>query len=61
MDCIDEVESILIGGGGGGLEKILEIYELKLQIKVSLCVRKPTIWIPTRSDTNRTVQSQKQA
>ena len=26
---------------------------------MSLCVRKPTIWVPTRSDTNRTVQSQK--
>ena len=26
---------------------------------MSLCDRKPTIWIPTRSDTNWTVQSQK--
>ena len=26
---------------------------------LSLCVRKPTIWVPTRSDTNRAVQSQK--
>ena len=26
---------------------------------MSICVRKPTIWVPTRSDTNRTVQSQK--
>ena len=25
----------------------------------SLCLRKPTIWFPTRSDTNRAVQSQK--
>ena len=25
---------------------------------VSLCVRKPTIWVPTRSDANRAVQSQ---
>ena len=24
-------------------------------------MRKPTIWVPTRSDTNRPVQSQKQA
>ena len=24
-------------------------------------MRKPTIWVPTRSDTNRSVQSQKQA
>ena len=24
-------------------------------------MRKPTIWVPTRSDTNRAVQSQKQA
>ena len=28
---------------------------------MSLCVRKPTIWVPSRSDTNRPVQSQKQA
>ena len=26
---------------------------------MSLCVRKPTIWIPTMSDTNRAAQSQK--
>ena len=26
---------------------------------MSLCMRKPTIWVPTRSDTNRAVQSQK--
>ena len=28
---------------------------------LSLYARKPTIWVPTRSDTNRLVQSQKQA
>ena len=27
--------------------------------KMSPCVRKQTIWVPTRSDTNRTVQSEK--
>ena len=27
--------------------------------QMSLCVRKPTIWVPTKSDTNRAVQSQK--
>ena len=27
---------------------------------MSMCVRKPTFWLPTRSDTNRAVQSQKQ-
>ena len=27
--------------------------------KLSLCVRIPTFWVPTRSDTNRAVQSQK--
>ena len=26
---------------------------------MSLCVRKQTIWVPTRSDTNQAVQSQK--
>ena len=26
---------------------------------MSLCMRKPNIWVPTRSDTNRAVQSQK--
>ena len=29
--------------------------------KLSLCVRKPTIWVLTRSDTNWAIQSQKQA
>ena len=28
---------------------------------MSLCMRKLTIWVPTRSDTNRPVQSQKMA
>ena len=28
---------------------------------LSLCVREPTIWVPTRFDTNRAVQSQKMA
>ena len=28
-------------------------------IQLSLCVRKPTLWVPTRSDTNQSVQSQK--
>ena len=27
--------------------------------ELSLCMIKPTIWVPTRSDTNRAVQSQK--
>ena len=29
--------------------------------EMSLCMRKPTIWVPTRSDTNLPVQSQEQA
>ena len=29
--------------------------------QLSLCARKPTIWVPTRSDTNRPVQSLKMA
>ena len=32
------------------------MYLLKLDL--SLCVRKPTIWVPTRFNTNRPVQSQ---
>ena len=32
-----------------------------LVLHMSLCMRKPTIWVPIRSDTNRTVQSQKKA
>ena len=28
---------------------------------MSMCMRKQTIWVPTRFDTNRPVQSQKQA
>ena len=31
------------------------------QFYISLCMRKPTFWVPTRSDTNRAVQSQKKA
>ena len=27
--------------------------------QMSLCMRKPTIWVPTRSDTNRAVQTEK--
>ena len=30
-----------------------------VDLKLSLCMRKPTIWVPTRSDTNPAVQSQK--
>ena len=33
----------------------------KIVSYLSLCVRKPIIWVPTRSDTNRTVQSQNSA
>ena len=33
--------------------------EIGFQINLSLCVRKPTIWVSTTSDTNRAVQSQK--
>ena len=29
--------------------------------QLCLCMRKPTIWVPTRSDTNQAIQSQKQA
>ena len=36
-----------------GAQKKIVLYYL------SLCIRKPTIWVPTRSDTNRPVQSQK--
>ena len=37
--------------------KFLNLYHGHL--KMSLCVRKPTIWVHTRSDTNQAVQSQK--
>ena len=37
----------------------LESEQIDVQIEMSLCMRKPTIWVPTRSDTNQTVQSQK--
>ena len=29
------------------------------RIQFNLCMRKPKMWVPTRSDTNRPVQSQK--
>ena len=34
---------------------------LRKNDKMSLCMRKQTIWVPARSDTNRPVHSQKQA
>ena len=34
-------------------------YQIRNQFYISMCMRKPTIWVPTRSDTNRAVQSQK--
>ena len=34
-------------------------FQVILVDHLSLCVRKPTVWVPTRSDTNRAVQSQK--
>ena len=33
--------------------------EDRISVQVSLCLREPTIWVPTRSDTNLTVNSQK--
>ena len=30
-------------------------------IDMSLCIRKPKMWVPTRSDTNQAVQSQETA
>ena len=33
----------------------------KLLLYLSLCMRKSTIWVTTRSDTNRAVQAQKMA
>ena len=33
--------------------------DLEEVLDLSLCMRKPTIWVPTRSVTNRPVQSQK--
>ena len=35
--------------------------EAEKYVLMSMCVRKPTIWVPARSDTNRAVESQKQA
>ena len=34
---------------------------MKCEQNMSLCLRKQTIWVPTRSITNRAVQPQKQA
>ena len=39
----------------------VEFHTFVLVLHMSLCMRKPTIWVPTRSDRNRAVQSQKQA
>ena len=37
------------------------MYKITSVLNLSLCVRKPTIWVLTRSDTNQAVQSQKMA
>ena len=34
------------------------ILQVCYELNISMCVRKSTIWVPTRSDTNRAVQSQ---
>ena len=39
----------------------LSLGDLFAIYNLTLCVRKPTTWVPTRSDTNQPVQSQKQA
>ena len=40
----------------------LAVYGSNTQVYyLSLCMRKPTIWVPTRSDTNQPVQSKGQA
>ena len=36
-----------------------KLSKFKLGLHMSLCMRKPTILVSTRSDTNRAVQSQK--
>ena len=38
-----------------------KIVDLMFISHMSLCMGKPTIWVPTRADTNRAVQSQKMA
>ena len=49
------------GGAGGGYLKIsiFETLTVEGNYYFSLCVRKTTICVRTRSDTNRSVQSQK--
>ena len=42
------------------INTVIEIPNTRVQ-NMSLCMRKPTIWVPTRSDTNCAVQAQKQA
>ena len=39
--------------------KIIQLEELYFIFEMSLCVRKPTVLVPNKSDTNRAVQSQK--
>ena len=41
----------------------VELYDVDRSIQSQLCrdMRKPTLWFPTRSDTNRAVQAQKLA
>ena len=41
------------------LQQQLQVCSYRKKYEMSLCTRKPTIWVPTRSDTNQAVQSQK--
>ena len=41
------------------ITNITSAVSIDFQNQMCLCVRKPTIWVPTRSDTNRDVQSPK--
>ena len=58
---IVEISQMKMGENDTSNEKIQTNSFLFFTLYMSLWVRKPTIWVLTRSDTNWPVQSQKQA
>ena len=57
--AVDENQAI-VSVEGFIIEMLPDRYNSCLFVcDIGLCVRKPTFWVPTRSDTNQAVKSQK--
>ena len=52
---------LLMAVAGGWFSEFGDVPFFFAYNKMSMCVRKPTMWLPNMSDTNRAVQAQKMA